>query len=379
MKFLLACAGTAGHINPALAVAGRLRELMPDAAFLFAGSGRELENRLIPAAGFPIENIKITGLARGLSAAALRQNLRLVRVLHQAGRQSREMLLRFRPDAVIGTGGYVCYPVLKQAAAMGIPTLLHESNAVPGLTTRLLSGMVDAMLVAFPNVAKYYRHPEKVQVTGTPVRAGFAHIRREEAREKLGLGDRKLAVSFWGSLGATRMNEIMADFIARDCRERKFSHIHATGGGEEGRQRMLAMLQSRGVTSTPPEIDIRAYIDDMDTVMTAADLVLCRAGASTIAELTAMGKPSLLVPSPNVTGNHQEKNARALERKGAAAVLTEEECTGPALYEKVCALLADPAALETMGRAAAGMGAPDSADRIVEIILSLLTQREKNA
>ena len=374
MKFLFACGGTAGHINPAIAVAGRLGELMEGSEFLFVGAGRELENKLIAGAGYPLEKVDITGLRRSISPKAIQENAKLLRNLVVSGRESAALLKKFRPDAVIGTGGYVCYPVLKEAKKMGIPTFMHESNAVPGLTTKLLAGKVDVMMVAFPEAAKEYRHPENVAVTGTPVRRGFSRIGRAAARKQLGLGGEPLAVSFWGSLGASKMNEIMAEFLAENNRQRAFRQIHATGGGEQGRRRMMELLSSRGADQLWTGIDVRAYIDNMDVVMNAADVVLCRAGASTIAELTALGKPSVLVPSPNVTNHHQEKNAAAMGKAGGALVLPEGECTGEKLFEAVRALLSDGERLRKMEKAAAAAGAGNATDRIVEIILSRLTK-----
>ncbi len=371
MRFLFVCGGTAGHINPALAVAGKLKSMFPDAGFLFVGSGRALEKRLVPAAGYELENIHMTGFTRGISLRALRENAVTAKNLVLSRHDSKRIIKEFRPSIVIGMGGYVCYPVLKEAHAMGIPTVMHESNAVPGLTTKLLSGTVDRVMVAFRDVEHLYKKPERVIMTGTPVRQDFWLKTKEEARRSLGLDDRPLAVSFWGSLGASHMNEIMADFIALNVKTGALQQIHSTGGGDAGREKLLANLKARGVDNLPGYVDIRPYIDDMGLVMTAADVVLCRAGASTLAELTAMGKPSVLVPSPNVTDNHQEKNARALENSGAAKVITEDNCTGQSLYDAVTAMLSG-GALEEMSRSALAAGVKDADERIVKTILSLI-------
>lgn len=375
MRFLLTCAGTAGHINPAIAVADRLKMLMPDAAFLFVGSGRTLENRLIPAAGYEIENITISGFSRGFSPKKIGENLKTLRNLAVSARQCRRIIQSFKPDVVIGTGGYVCYPVLKAASGQKIPTVLHESNAVPGLTTKMLSSIADRIMVAFPEVSQYYRHPERVVVTGTPVRGGFCMLSKDEARRKLGITDpRPIVVSFWGSLGASAMNEMMADFIQLNCASGAFCHIHATGGGEDGLLAMQERLRLRNIVELPAFEDLRAYIDDMDTVMAAADLVLCRAGASTMAELTAMGMPAILVPSPNVTNNHQEKNARQLGSAGGAVVLLESECSGRKLYDTAAGLIREPEKLEKMSAAQKKMGVPDACGKITDVILSLMNE-----
>jgi UDP-N-acetylglucosamine--N-acetylmuramyl-(pentapeptide) pyrophosphoryl-undecaprenol N-acetylglucosamine transferase len=372
MRFLFTCGGTAGHINPALALADELKRTMPDVKILFVGSGRRMENRLIPQAGYDIKNIRISGFERGISPEKILRNFKTLRNLASAAAQSSEIIRIFKPDVAIGTGGYVCYPVLKKASELGIPTVIHESNAVPGLTTKMLTRTVDKVLVAFPDVANQYRYPEKVVFTGTPVRGGFLQQSKHMARMSLGIDGRPLVVSFWGSLGAEKMNEIIPDFIALNMESRLFNHIHATGGNEA----VTASLRKRLHDKTshdviPPWIDIRTYIDNMPTIMAAADVVLCRAGASTMAELTFMGKPAVIVPSPYVTNNHQEKNAQQLEKTGGAVVIYEKDCTGELLYQTVRNLLADKAKLNSMADAMKNAAVPDSAEKIIDLIISL--------
>ncbi|MBE6948228.1 MAG: UDP-N-acetylglucosamine--N-acetylmuramyl-(pentapeptide) pyrophosphoryl-undecaprenol N-acetylglucosamine transferase [Ruminococcaceae bacterium] len=372
MRFLLVCGGTAGHINPALAIAGELGKALEGSEFLFVGGGREMEKRLIPKAGYDLKNVTISGFARGISPRHIKANFKTLKNLIVSAKESENIIREFKPDAVIGTGGYVCYPVLKKAAQMGIPTILHESNAVPGITTKMLSGKVDKIMVAFPDVKKYYKKPENVLVTGTPVRQDFAAMTKAEARKRLGIDNRPLIVSFWGSLGASVMNGYMVDFIAENCRSGALNHIHATGGGEAGLKKLKDALQERGITNIPKNVDLRPYIDNMGTVMTAADVVMCRAGASTIAELTMMGKPSILVPSPNVTNNHQEKNARAVERSGGAKVFLEPDCSGEILYKAAVELTGDRESLAKMNEGAASLGFKDCTSKIAEIIISLI-------
>jgi UDP-N-acetylglucosamine--N-acetylmuramyl-(pentapeptide) pyrophosphoryl-undecaprenol N-acetylglucosamine transferase len=371
VKFIFTCGGTAGHINPALAIASALREMMPDAEFLFIGTGRELEKRLIPMAGFNLECITVSGLERGFTPGMIAANIRAVGQLVRAFSQSGKILRTFQPDVVIGTGGYVCYPVLTKASKMKIPTVIHESNAIPGLTAKLVSGRVDRVLVAFQGTEHQYKKPDRVVFTGTPVRGSLASMTKSEARAKLGIGDRPLVVSFWGSLGASKMNEIMADFIQLNTESCAFNHIHATGGGERGVQEMQKRLSERGITETPL-LDLRPYIDNMDQVMTAADIVLCRAGASTIAELTVKGKPAVIVPSPNVTNDHQKKNALCLKKAGAAEMIEEKDCTGAGLFNAVLKLLNDRDALQNMSTCSQNLGVSDATNRIINIIISLI-------
>lgn len=372
MRFLFVSAGTAGHINPALSIAGELRRLMPDAQFLFVGAGREMEKRLIPREGFELVNLRMTGLARGFSGKDIIHNMETLNNLVNANRESAKVIDSFKPDCVIGTGGYVCYPVIRAAYKRGIPTVLHESNAEPGMANKMLSGKVTKMLVAYPKVEKRYRRPERVVYTGTPVKGDFAGITKEEARKRLGIPeDRPLIVSFWGSLGAAVMNDSIADVIVRNETDEAFFHIHATGGGEAGLEKMRERLRRRGIKSLE-HTDLRPYINDMGTVMTAADLIVSRAGGSTLAEITNTGTASILVPSPNVTANQQEKNALELQKSGAAVMLREEEATGERLYALAKELLLDKKRLASISENAKKIGRSDARERIAEIILGLL-------
>ena len=370
MRFVLTCGGTAGHVNPALAVAGRLRELMPDSQFLFLGAEGKMEMDLVPRAGYEIRPLKITNIARGHSLSALIHNLDTAKNVLSSEREARAILKDFRADAVIGTGGYVCYPVLAAAAKLHIPTLVHESNALPGLTTRLLADKVDAILVGFEESRKHYKDPEKVTVTGTPVRGEFARYTRESARAELGLDpEEPLVVSVWGSLGSGHMNEIMTRMLPMLKGQKRFRMIHSVGSRDH--KDFLRKLEEEKLDPAACNVEAREYIFDMPRVMAAADLILCRAGASTLAELTYMGKPVLIVPSPNVTDNHQEKNARVLERAGGAKVFLEGEFDAGSLLNEIDRLLQDPAELESMSKAMAALSVPDATDKIAEKVLSL--------
>ena len=374
MNFLFACGGTAGHINPAIAVAGRLKELMPESRFLFVGAKGKMEEDLVPRAGYDIRCVEITNLQRSLSPQGIKHNLKTAVNVVRSLTESRKIIREFRPDVVIGTGGYVCFPVLKAAQMMGIPTVLHESNAVPGLTTKMLAGAVDAMMVGFAESAAYYKNAEKVKVTGTPVRGDFRSYHKDAAKAELGIKPQeKLIVSVWGSLGATRMNEIMADFIADTHKTSDFCLIHSAGA--ERYETMMARLNSlcpAGVSRQGYEV--RPYIYDMSRVMAAADLVVCRAGASTLAELSLMGKPCVLVPSPNVTNNHQEKNARVLENAGGAIVLVESGLNSETFTKTVTELISDDDRLNRMAVAMKQAAPADATERMTDVVLSLVSK-----
>lgn len=373
MKFVLTCGGTAGHVNPALAVAGRLRELMPESEFLFLGAEGKMEMDLVPRAGYEIRGLRITNIARGHSLSALMHNLDTAKNVIASEHEARTILKEFRPDAVIGTGGYVCFPVLDAASRLHIPTLVHESNALPGLTTRMLADKVDAILVGFEESRRHYREPEKVSVTGTPVRGEFARYTRESARKELGLDPgESLVVSVWGSLGSGHMNGILTEMLPLLQGQKHFRMIHSVGSRDYREfQRTLA---ERKLDPAACRVDAREYIFDMPQVMAAADLILCRAGASTLAELTYMGKPVLIVPSPNVTDNHQEKNARVLEKAGGAKVFLEGQFDAKSLLAEIERLLQNPEELMSMSKAMASLSVPDATDKIVDKVLSLVNQ-----
>lgn len=368
MNFLFTCGGTAGHINPALGVAGRLRELIPECGILFVGARGMMETELVPREGYEIETVTITNLQRSLSPKAIVHNLKTVKNVFTSTAGAKRIIGRFHPDVAVGTGGYVCYPVLRAAHSMGVPTLVHESNAVPGLTTKMLAGVVDCVMTGFDGAGENYRHGTKVVFTGTPVRTQFGRLDKTEAKRRLGLAaDRPLVLSVWGSLGAAHMNGIMTGFIKIAAGGSGFSLVHSAG--RQGYAGMKARLDSECPGWEKQGMDVREYIYDMPLVMAASDLIICRSGASTLGELTALGRPAILVPSPNVTGNHQEKNARVLGSRGAAEVLSEGQFTARSLYDEVCRLLGDRAALEKMSAAMSEAGERGATDKIASLIL----------
>ena len=370
MNILFTCGGTAGHVNPAVALARLFQERQPGCRVLFVGADGGMENKLVPKEGYQIRSVTITNFHRSLAPADIAHNLGTLVNMQKSRGQAKRILDEFRPDLVVGTGGYASFPVVNEAARRHIPTAVHESNAVPGLTTKALSKVVDVVMVGFEESRSHYDTPEKVVVTGTPVRGDFFRYTRKEAREKLGFADDKpLVLSVWGSLGAEVMNRQMAQCIALECRDgAPFRHIHGAGRDYHA---VVEELRDSGVEKFP-EIDVREYIYDMPLVMAAADLVLCRAGASTIAELTAIARPAVLVPSPNVVADHQTKNARVLANAGGAVLLPEGESSGEKLYSLMTKLLGDSARRETMSRALRDMGVPDAAEHIYKTLTGLL-------
>ena len=371
MNVIFTCGGTAGHINPALAVANLLRERRPDAKILFVGAEGGMETKLLPREGYELETLKVSFYKRSLSLKAIKHNVTTLLDLRAARKKADRIIAEFRPDVIVGTGGYASYPMLRQGAKRGVPTAVHEANAMPGLTTRMVADSASRIMVCFEESKNYYKNPDRVEVVGMPVRREFLYTTRAEARKKLGLGDEPLLVSAWGSLGAREMNKLMADFLALEVKDGcPWHHVHATGS--YGWRWMPELVAEKGVNlKTHPELDMREYIHNMPELMAAADLMLTRAGASSLNEIEAAGTPCIIIPSPNVTDNHQEKNARVLERNGAARVLLEAGLSAEALYEAAKDLMNDPAARRTMKENLHKMSVVDSAERIYHTILEL--------
>ena len=378
MKIVFTCGGTAGHVNPALALAGLIKERKPDSEILFVGAHRGIEKQLIESAGWPFRAVEISSFHRSLAPKEIRHNLISLRNLLRSPGEAKALLKEFPADLVVGTGGYASYPMIRAASSLGIPAAVHESNAIPGLTTRLLEKHADLIMVGFEECRKNYRHPDKVLVTGTPVRGDFFRLTRKQAKQKLGMDDgRPLIVSFFGSLGAAEMNRETARFLALEARNGlPFHHVH--GAGAIGCQRMGEYLRDEAADlSRTPELEVREYIQNMSELMRAADLVICRAGASTISELTALGVPAIIIPSPNVTHNHQESNARVLADAGGAVMILEKDSSGQRLYDTASDILHDEARRKAMSAAMSSLGTIDAAEKILDAVMALVRSGKK--
>ncbi len=372
MKVIFTCGGTAGHINPAIAVARSLQERHPDAEILFVGCELEMEEKLVPQAGFKLVTIPGSGIARGFSWKAIKFNYKAAKYMVGALTQVRKILRDFQPDIIMGTGGYASFAALYIGHRMGIPTVVHESNAFPGMTTKLVSKHAEKVLVNFPESAAYYQHPDRVQVVGMPVRREFIYNTRKKARQELGMGEEPLVVSAFGSLGATRMNMATAGMMRLEQDAGfPFKHIHATG--EVGWDSTHEFMEQQGVDlSGTDQVQVVEYIYNMPTLMAAADVIISRAGASTCNEISATGTPCIMIPSPNVTDNHQEKNARVLSDRGGAVLLLEKDCTAETLYNTVQELLRDPQRRDHMRQKLQETVIPDSAEQICDILESFV-------
>lgn len=369
MHILFAGGGTAGHINPALAIAGYIREKHTDAHISYIGTPDKLEAKLVPEKGYNFRAISVAGFQRKLSLENIAKNISAAGKALTSSVTARRILKEIQPDVVIGTGGYVSGPVLREAAKMGIKTAIHEQNAYPGVTTKMLAPNVDAVMLAMPEAEKYLKLKKKPYITGNPVRSELLKITREEARAKLGIdNDIPLLLSFGGSLGAMRINQAVSGLIKWHNGTDKFYHIHGTG--KSGYGDFIDSLKDINLSN---KVDIREYISDMDVCMAAADLIICRAGAITLSELLACGKPAILIPSPYVAENHQFHNAMTLKRIGAAEIVEEKDLTDEKLIEVVSNLIENKPRLSQMSAAASKGAIIDANERIYEIIMQLYT------
>ena len=371
MNVIFTCGGTAGHINPAIAVANILKQRRPDCKILFIGAEGHMEEKLVPAAGYELITLPGSGLSRKLNLNGIKKNIRAVKCVINAVSKCKKIIRDFDADVIVGTGGYASFPAIYAGAKLGVPTVVHESNALPGLTTKLAAGVATQVLVCFEESVKHYKNPEKVEVVGMPVRQEFLSTTKAQAKQELGLEDCQVVVSAFGSQGAKVMNQNIAGIFALEQEDGfPFHHIHAVGSFGWGW--MPEKVKSAGVDlENCPALDMREYIYNMPTVMAAADVVIGRAGSATCNEIAATGTPCILIPSPNVTGNHQEKNARVLEAAGGAVVLLEQDCTPEVLYAEVQGLLVDEQRREDMSKALRAMVKMDSAERICDIVEEL--------
>ena len=378
MKLYITGGGTGGHVTPGLAIARYFEQKDASTQVRFAGSQRGIENKLVPREGYPLDTVEIIGLSRSLSPKGLAHNVKAARLAVAAVGRAKKLLADAKPDCVIGCGGYASFAVVYAAQQMGIPTVLLEVNALPGKVTQMLSKKADRVLVCFEQAKTILGGGDKIVVTGAPVRGEILAADRAKARAKFGLGEEdRLVVSFWGSMGAKYMNEHMAGTLALECKNGvQYHHIHATGAA--AREWLPRMAQEQGADfAAHPNIQVTEYIYDMADRMAAADLVVCRAGAATLGELCLLGRASLLVPSPFVAENHQEKNARALEAAGGCRVLLEKDASPQRLFDEIGELIADRARLQKMGRDATVLAAIDASEKIYQEIVRAVEQHRK--
>ena len=376
LKVLLAGGGTAGHINPALAIAAIIKDHVLEVEFLYAGTPKGMESRLVPKAGYKFVPIQVSGFQRKITPKNIVRNIKSAAYLTTAGHRAKEIIKEFQPDIVIGTGGYVSGPVVLKAAQMGIKTAIHEQNAYPGVTTRMLSKKVDKVMLTVEEAKKYLDTEIEYTVTGLPVRKGFENITRAEAKKELGIPEDEICIlSTGGSLGAGRINETVAELMEWEVNNGiKVTHIHSYGG--MGKDTFLSDITLRGVDyKENSRIRAYEYIDNMSVCMAAADLVISRSGANALSELQAMGRASILIPSPNVAGNHQYHNAMVLGKAGAAVVIEEKNLTGEVLIEQIEKLYNNKDKLNCFAKRAATLYVKDTPERVYKVIEELIKDK----
>ncbi|WP_102262112.1 undecaprenyldiphospho-muramoylpentapeptide beta-N-acetylglucosaminyltransferase [Mesobacillus jeotgali] len=361
MKIAVSGGGTGGHIYPALALIREIQKKDENVEFLYIGTEKGLESKLVPRENIPFKSIHITGFKRKISFENVKTILRFLKGV----RDSKKMLKEFKPDVVIGTGGYVCGPVVYAAAKMGIPTIVHEQNSVPGLTNKFLSRYVDKIAICFEEAREFFPE-QKVVLTGNPRASEVLGQDGIKGRLSAGL---KLKIPtvliFGGSRGARPINEAVVKSLA-ELSGKSYQVLYVTGDVHfEDVQKEVELV------GNPENVNIKPFIHNMPEVLSGVDLTVARAGATTLAELTSLGIPSILIPSPYVTDNHQEKNARALSENGAARLLLEKDLTGPKLVESIDHILGNEDKLADMKKAAKKLGIPDAAQRLYRLMEEL--------
>lgn len=376
MRFLLAGGGTGGHINPALAIADIIKNNFHDPEIAFVGTKNGMENHLVGKEGYPIYHIEARGFQRSFSP----KNVAAAWYYVTSPIKAKKLMKEFRPDIVIGTGGYVCYPPLKAAAELNIPTLVHESNATPGLAVRLLEHKVDRILFNFPGSAEQLEVKDKCAVVGNPVRGSFGSYTRGSARKALGIGEeyRLVLLSYGGSRGAPAVNDaairIMKEYTSHHP---EVLHIHATG--KENYAEAKREFDAAGLGSCK-NIEFCDYLYDMPLKLSAADLVISRAGAMTVTEMARLAKPCIMIPSPHVADNHQYKNAKLLADAGAVRIIREDKATLKVegrIVDEVSELLSDESARNELSRNISAFAGEDAGALILREIRDLLKKYEK--
>ena len=366
MKILFAGGGTAGHINPALAVADYIKSKHPDAEIFYIGTPDKLEAKLVPEKGYAFYPVKVAGFSRRLSVKGIAHNINAAKLAVTSNIKAKKILKEIKPDLVVGTGGYVSGPVLKAAQQLKIKTAIHEQNAFPGVTTKMLAPKADRVMLAMPEAEKYLKLNKKPIVTGNPIRRELLSMDKATARKILKLDNRPLILSFGGSLGAKHLNEAVCELIKWHNPTKKFYHIHATG--KVGYNDMIKSFEG---IELHDGIDIREYITDMDVCMAAADLVISRAGAITLGEIGACGKAAVLIPSPFVAENHQYHNGMTLKNAGAAELIEEKDLTAEKIIEIVDSLINDSDKIASMENNARKNAIIDANERIYSVLMEL--------
>ena len=358
MRILVTGGGTGGHIYPALAFIRYVQKIQPDSEFLYVGTHRGLENKIVPETGISFKTIKIQGFKRKLSL----DNIKTVQLFVESIKRSKEILREFKPDVVIGTGGYVSGSVVYAAARMKIPTIVHEQNSVPGITNKFLSRFADRVGISFPDAAQYF--PEnKTVLVGNPRAQEVVTSGKSEVLEQYGLlPDIPTVLIFGGSQGALKINQAVIQALPKFS-QKEYQVLYASGD-----RYYNEIADKFDIEIINHNLSLQPYIKNMTDVMANVDLLIGRAGATSIAELTALGLPAILIPSPYVTNDHQTKNAQSLVNAGAVKMITDADLTGEKLVEAVDEIMGDPEKKAMMAKASRQEGIPDAAERLWSLV-----------
>ncbi|NLM04578.1 MAG: undecaprenyldiphospho-muramoylpentapeptide beta-N-acetylglucosaminyltransferase [Clostridiales bacterium] len=363
MRVIISGGGTGGHIYPAIAIANKIKEECPGAEILFIGTAKGLESEIVPKAGYEIKTITVTYLSRKLSM----HNIKSAGMLMKGLLQARKIIKDFKPDIVIGTGGFVSGPVVFIASKMKIKTIIHEQNVFPGITNRILENYVDRVAISFEEAKKYFKRKEKLRVTGNPIRQEFFNITMEEAKSRYkAQGNKPLVLIVGGSGGSISINEAVVEFLTLSPKN-NFEVLLATGKRYYN-QVMEQISKNKDILQYNRVVE---YIDDMPYALKACDLIICSAGAITITEINAMGKPAILIPKAYTAENHQEYNARALEDRGAAILIKEKDLNGKILFKKIEEIIKDKSILNNMQENSLKSSKKNATDLIYNIILEI--------
>lgn len=372
-RVLLAGGGTAGHVNPALAIAEIIKDKYPDTQFCFAGNPDKIEAELVKKAGYRFEPVRIEGFQRHINPANIKRNFKAVRYLMKSGRTCKNIIKDFKPDLVVGTGGYVSGPVVRAAAKMGIKTAVHEQNAYAGVTNKLLSKHADLVMLSVKEAKKYFEKAKKVVVTGLPVRKAFSKMSKQEARKQLGFdADTVCVLSTGGSLGSLTINRYAAKLLKYyQDNDIKVNHIHSYGTYPDYKDYVKTLEESGVKVNDDPHRIVDSYIN-MPVAMAACDLVITRCGACALTEIEAMGRPAVMIPSPMVAENHQYYNGLVLQNAGAGVVIEEKDLTEEGFIKTVMEYIGDRAKLEESAKNAAKLHIADTRERIMQALDKLL-------
>ncbi len=374
LKVILAGGGTAGHVNPALAISEIIKEAYPDAKFLYVGTPNGIERDLVKKAGIDFAPMEVAGFQRKISVENIKRNVKAAWYLMKSGKRAKTIINEFKPDLVIGTGGYVSGPIVMQAASMGIKTAIHEQNAFPGITTKALAKKVDRVMLTVEKALDYLDCDKtKCTVTGLPVRSGFTakRIGKAEAKKQLGLDDSVTILSTGGSLGAGIINETAVELLKwYEENGIKVNHIHSYG--KNGMASFPAAIEKAGIDTNKPNYIISNYINNMSVCMEAADLIFSRCGAGALTEIEAVGRASILIPSPIVAENHQYHNGMVLVNAGAAIMYEQKDVTPDKIIAEVKKLIDNPEKLDEMAKRASDLYITDTPDRIKAVLCELI-------